>query len=177
MKPSNYFGLYEMPISFTVDKKALKKKFYALSRQFHPDFYTQESEAKQQEILELSSINNQAYKVLKDFDKRMKYILDIKGIIKEEGKNSLPQMFLMEMMDINEALMELEFDFDENNYNQVKNDLQQLNDTLYKSVQLIIENYNDAVITEAELNKLKNYYFKRKYLLRIQENLSKFAPL
>ncbi len=52
-----YFDLYDLPISFLLDVKALKKKFYQLSKQFHPDFFTLESEEKQAEILELSTDN------------------------------------------------------------------------------------------------------------------------
>lgn len=173
----SYFDLYDIPVSFNVNKAALKKKYYELSRKLHPDFYTQESEDKQAEILELSSKNNEAYKVLRDFDKRMKYILDMKGVIQEEGKNTVPQMFLMEMMDINEALMELEFDFDKSAYEKVKADLKAMNDNLLVEVQPILDNYNDESTTERELIEIKNYYFKRKYLLRIQDNLSKFASL
>lgn len=172
-----FFELYEIPISFKVDKKALKKKFYQLSRKFHPDFYTLENEEKQAEILELSSLNNKAYKVLSDFDKRMKYILDLKGVLAEEGKNTVPQDFLMEMMDINENLMELEFDFDQTIFNQVQEDLEAQQNTIYTSIENIIEQYDENNSTDAELNTIKNYYFKRKYLLRIQENLSKFASL
>ena len=173
----NYFKLYDIPVSFKVDKKALKRKFYELSRKFHPDFYTLESEAKQAEILELSSLNNKAYKVLTDFNKRMKYVLDLKKVIAEEGKNSIPQDFLMEMMDINENLMELEFGFDEEVFNQVKSDLTATQSALYKEIENIIENYNDDNSDTTELIAVKNYYFKQKYLLRIQENLSKFASL
>lgn len=173
----NYFELYDIPVSFKVDKKALKKKFYELSRKFHPDFYTLEDEAKQAEILELSSLNNEAYKVLKDFDKRMKYVLDLKNVIEEEGKNKIPQAFLMEMMDINENLMELEFGFDEEVFNQVKSDLTSTQSDLYKEIESIVENYNDHNSDASELIAVKNYYFKQKYLLRIQENLSKFASL
>lgn len=172
-----YFELYELPISFKVDKSALKKKFYTLSRKYHPDFYTQESEEKQQHILELSSLNNEAYKVLSDFDKRMKYVLDLKGILAEEGKNTVPQDFLMEMMDVNEALMELEFDFDAVTYEKVKTDLTQRTTALYQEIAPIVEHYSDETATQAELNQIKNYYFKRKYLLRIQDNISKFATL
>ncbi len=172
-----YFDLYDIPISFKVDKAALKKKYYALSRQLHPDFYTQEGEAKQAEILELSSKNNEAYKVLKDFDKRMKYILNLKGAIEEEGKNTVPQTFLMEMMDVNEALMELEFDFDKSAFEKVQADLNDMNNSLLAEIQPILDNYNDKNATASELNEIKNYYFKRKYLLRIQDNLSKFASL
>lgn len=173
----NYFELYDIPVSFKVDKKALKRKFYELSRKFHPDFYTLESEAKQAEILELSSLNNKAYKVLTDFDKRMKYVLDLKEVIAEEGKNTIPQDFLMQMMDINENLMELEFGFDQAIFNQVKSDLSATQSVLYKEIENIIENYDDSNSTQKELIAIKNYYFKQKYLLRIQENLSKFASL
>jgi molecular chaperone HscB len=39
------------------------------------------------EVLELSTLNNNAYKTLSDFDKRMKYILELKEVLGEEGKN------------------------------------------------------------------------------------------
>ncbi|HHH50193.1 MAG TPA: Fe-S protein assembly co-chaperone HscB, partial [Saprospiraceae bacterium] len=52
----NYFEFYNIPISFDVDAKALKKIFYANSKKYHPDFYTLENEEKQQEILQLSTL-------------------------------------------------------------------------------------------------------------------------
>lgn len=172
-----YFDLYELPVSFLLDEKALKKKFYQLSKQFHPDFFTLESDEKQAEILELSTINNDAYKTLADFDKRMAYILKEKGVYAEEGQNKVPQDFLMEMMDINEALMELEFDFDEKAYNTAKESIDNLDKSIYAEINAILENYDNATVSADELEKIKNFYFKRKYLLRIQNNLSKFAPL
>ena len=107
----------------------------------------------------------------------MKYVLDLKNVIEEEGKNKIPQAFLMEMMDINENLMELEFGFDEEVFNQVKSDLTSTQSDLYKEIESIVENYNDHNSDASELIAVKNYYFKQKYLLRIQENLSKFASL
>lgn len=172
-----YFELYDLPVSFIVDKKALKKKFYQLSKQFHPDFYTLESDEKQAEILELSTINNEAYKTLSDADKRMEYVLKQKGVYGEEGQNKVPQDFLMEMMDINEALMELEFDFDNATFQMAKDSVADLEKNIYSEVQSILENYNDATISAEDLEKIKFFHFKRKYLLRIQNNLSKFAPL
>ena len=172
-----YFDLYDLPVSFLLDEKALKKKFYQLSKQFHPDFFTLESDEKQAEILELSTINNDAYKTLSDFDKRMAYILKEKGVYAEEGQNKVPQDFLMEMMDINEALMELEFDFDENAYQTAKVAVENLDKSIYSDIEPILENYDDATVSADDLEKIKNFYFKRKYLLRIQNNFSKFAPL
>jgi molecular chaperone HscB len=172
-----YFELYDLPVSFILDKKALKRKFYKLSKQFHPDFFTLETEEKQAEILELSTINNEAYKTLSDFDKRMEYILKAKGVYAAEGQNKMPQDFLMEMMDINEALMELEFDFDSETFENTKTEVGNLEKDLSESIQPLLENYKDAADNTADLEKIKEFYFKRKYLLRIQNNLSKFAPL
>jgi molecular chaperone HscB len=162
-----YFDLYDLPISFLLDVKALKKKFYQLSKQFHPDFFTLESEEKQAEILELSTVNNEAYKTLSDFDKRMEYILKEKGVYAEEGQNKVPQDFLME----------LEFDFEMEAYETAKEQTENLDNNIYQEIKSMLENYIDETTLTADLEKIKDFYFKRKYLLRIQNNLSKFAPL
>jgi len=172
----NYFEFYDIPISFKVNAAALKKTFYKNSKKYHPDFFTLESEEKQAEILELSTLNNKAYQTLTDFDARMKYVLELKGVLGEEGKNQIPQDFLMEMMDINEALMELEFDFDEPTYQKAKSNIESLDNQLFEEVQSIIANYEDETASEKNLHLLKTFFLKKRYLLRIFQNLSKFAP-
>ncbi len=172
----NYFEFYDLPISFQLDEAALKRTFYTNSKRYHPDFFTLENEERQNEILELSTLNTQAYKTLSDFDRRMKYVLELKDVFEEEGKNSLPQDFLMDMMDINEAIMELEFDFDEATYQKVLKDAQDIENQILEEVKPIIENYQDGVTPQYDLEKVKNFYLKKRYLLRILENVSKFAP-
>src|ERR1700744_989440 len=102
----NYFEFYAIPESFNPDQAALKKKFYELSKQYHPDFFANEDEAKQQEILELSTLNNKTYQTLSDPAKRLDYILRLHNLVADGAKPQLPADFLMEMMDINERLME-----------------------------------------------------------------------
>lgn len=172
----NYFEFYDLPISFQLDEAALKRSFYANSKRYHPDFFTLEDEAKQNEILELSTLNTQAYKTLSDFDRRMKYVLELKDVFEEEGKNSLPQDFLMDMMDINEAIMELEFDYDEATYQKVLSDAQGIENQILEEAKPIIENYQEDVTPQSDLEKVKNFYLKKRYLLRILENVSRFAP-
>jgi molecular chaperone HscB len=173
----NYFEFYNLPLSFNLDETVLKRTFYANSKQFHPDFFTLESEEKQAEILELSTLNTEAYKTLSDFEKRMKYILDLKGVMGKEGENKLPQDFLMDMMDINEALMELEMDYDEAAHQKVLTDVQTIENQLFMEVKDTLENYQEGITPPSELEEVKNFYLKKRYLLRIRENLSKFAPL
>ena len=171
----NYFEFFDIPIAFIIDEAELKKRFYENSKKYHPDFYTLESDEKQTEILELSTLNNEAYQTLADFDRRLKYILELKNALAEEGKNEVPQDFLMEMMDINEVLMELEFDFDKAKYAQALKQIKAQESSIYAEVKSLIENYDDKKATEAELSAIKDFYLKKRYLLRIRENLSKFA--
>ena len=173
----NYFEFYETPISFNLDEAALKKSFLKKSRQFHPDFYTLESDEKQAEVLELATYNTEAYKVLSDNSARMKYILELKDAIAPEGQNQLPQDFLMEAMEINEQIMELEFDFDEKNYQKIASEIENLKNNLKNEVEPILQHFDFEQVSENDLEKIKNYYFKSKYCLRMSENVSKFASL
>lgn len=171
----NYFEFYDLPVSFKIDEGMLKERFYANSRKYHPDFFTLEPAAKQEEVLELATINNKAYRILTDPDSRMQYILDIQGVMEEEGKEKLPQDFLMEMMDINEVLMDLEFDFDREKLNQIRAKIDAFEAEIYESVKPVIDQYEDTPEGNASLSTVKEYFLKKRYLLRIKENLSKFA--
>ena len=171
----NYFDFYNIPISFNVDAAALKKTFYSYSKKYHPDFYTLESEERQAEILELSTLNTQAYKTLSDAERRMKYVLELTGAMGEEGQNKLPQDFLGDMMDINEAIMDLEFDPNPEDVQRVRNDVQQFDNQLVTDIKPFLDNYQQGVSSTDALEKIKIFFLKKRYLLRIYENLSKFA--
>lgn len=172
----NYFELFELPVSFVLDEKQLKQTFYRLSKEYHPDFHTMASKERQAEILELSTMTNEGYKVLSDFDKRMAYVLTLKNALDEEGQAKLPQDFLMEMMTINEQLMELEFDFDESVYTSTLQQIEQQSASLQDTITPILALANDQQFSPTSLDKMKDYYYKNRYLLRIRENLNKFAP-
>ncbi|MDZ7878034.1 MAG: Fe-S protein assembly co-chaperone HscB [Saprospiraceae bacterium] len=171
----NYFEFYNIPISFSVDAVALKKTFYGYSKKYHPDFFTLESEEEQAKILELSTLNTQAYKTLSDIERRMKYVLEITGTMGEEGQTKLPQDFLGDMMDINEAIMELEFDPDIEALEYVKKQVQEFDNQLVKEIKPVLDNYIHTDTSTAELEKIKIFFLKKRYLLRIFENLSNFA--
>ena len=150
----NYFEFYQLPIAFRVDEVELKRLFYAKSKQFHPDFHTLSDETEQE---------------------KMRYVLQIKGLLGEEEQAAkLPQDFLMDMMDINEQLMELEFDFDAERYQDMLKSLEALENGLEANVKPILDQYSDPG-NSADLEIVKEYFLKKRYLLRIRENLSKFA--
>lgn len=168
----NYFEFYDIPVSFQVDESELRRIYYRNSKQYHPDFHTLADEGRQAEMLELSTLNNKAWKTLSDPDARMRYILEIKGLLNESDTPALPQTFLMDMMDINENLMELEFDFDATRYAQTLNAVDALEKELNDDIRPLL----DASGSLQNLQQVRDFYLKKRYLLRIRENLSKFAP-
>lgn len=156
----NYFELFEIPVSLSIDKSVVTKKYVDLQKKYHPDFYTQENELAQEEALEKSSAINKAMKVFKNPDATLKYVLELKGLIEDEEKYPLPPDFLMEVMELNENL-------DENSISAIET----FEKNIYSDVAGIIENYSDAAVTNEQLLKLKEYYYKKKYLQRILERL------
>ena len=172
----DHFEFYGIPIAFHPDEAEIKRIFYANSKKYHPDFHTQASEMEQDEVLELASRNNEAFKTLSDPDRRMRYILEINHLLGDESSNpTLPQAFLMEMMDINEALMELEFDFDQTKYQSILTELDSYTQQLEKSVEPYLSKSLQDADSKDTLTFVKNFYLKKRYLLRIKENLRKFA--
>lgn len=173
-----YFEFYEIPVSFQVDEPALRRIFYRNSKKYHPDYHTLADEKQQAEMLEMSTLNNEAYQTLSDPDRRMRYILEISGLLKAEGedKQTMPQDFLMDMMDINESLMELEFDFDLERYTTALSALDALENDLYEGIKPILDTYPNNPDPDDGLRAVLEYFLKKRYLLRIRENLSTFAP-
>ncbi len=156
----NYFELFELPVSLQVDKSILPKKYFGLQKKYHPDFFSQASEDEQSEVLEKSSDINKAFKTLQNNDETIKYVLQLKGLLEDEEKYQLPPAFLMEVMELNEELSE-----------DSSGLILEMESNIYKDVKDIVEQYDDTKITTDELLKVKEYYFKKKYLKRILDRL------
>jgi len=164
----NYFELFEIPVQLKLNPATLSKKFFELSRRYHPDYVATETDAVQQEALEQSALLNRAWKTFHHPDLLIKYVLQEKGLLEEEEKYTLPSSFLMEVMDINEQVMEME---DASAKPAITATIDQLSNDIYEPVKEIVEHYKEAVTTEKELLQVKEYYYKKKYLDRIREEL------
>ena len=72
--------------------------------------------------------------------------------------------------EINEKLMDVEDD--PNLKLHLQSAIDNLQSEIYEPVKKIIEHYQDGVTTEEELLQVKEYYYKKKYLHRIRQQLS-----
>src|ERR1700748_3531924 len=170
----NYFEFYGLSESFTLDDAIVKKKFYQLSKEYHPDFYANEDDARQQEILELSTLNNKAYQTLSSPARRLEYILKLHGLVSEGAKPQLPADFLMEMMDINERLMEID---STDELAALTAEVLAVESDMNEELEKLTDGYthlNDTA-KESRLNDIAGIYYRQKYLLRIKESLDTFA--
>ena len=173
----DYFAFYDLPHSFRPDEAALKRLYYAKSRETHPDFHATTSPENQAEMLRQATLNTDAYRTLSDPDKRMAYLLRQNGLLEEGKQEQLPPDFLMDMMDLNEELMELEMDADPAGIAKVATEVTALADTLDAGIEPVLAGYEQLPTDHrpAALQQIRTYYLKKRYLLRIQQQVATFA--
>jgi molecular chaperone HscB len=102
---SDHFRFIGLPRKLRVDESELEKSFYALSRQFHPDYFMSASEAERQASMERSSMLNDAYRTLRDRVARVTYLLSIEGY--KEAEKKAPPDLLEEVFELNMQIEEL----------------------------------------------------------------------
>ena len=163
-----HFELYSLPISLSPDPVLVKQRFYELSRQYHPDFHSQAEEEQQADALEKSSQVNMAFKVFRNPDETIKYVLQLKGLLEEEEKYQLSPDFLTEMLDLNDQAMDVSSQEDSDKLSQT---IAKTQDEIYAPVKEIITGYQEGITTEKELLQVKEYYYRKKYLDRILAGL------
>lgn len=162
----NFFDLFQLPVSLRPDPGLLTRRYFELSRMYHPDYHANASEEAQAEALEKSAQLNRAYKVFQQPDATIRYVLMSKGLMEEDEKYALSPEFLMEVMDLNEALM------DAGDPEALRKQIAALEEEIYTPVRSIIEGYQEGVTTTAELMEVKEYYYRKKYLDRMKEQLA-----
>lgn len=170
----NYFEFYDIPVSFKPDKLLIRKKYIEISRSSHPDFFAGKGDLEKEISLEKSTINTKAYQVLNADEHIIPYVLSVHGMVEEGEKYTLPQNFLMDMMDINEQLMDLEIDFNNETFLGVKKAVEEKQKEIIKNLLLAVDAY-EADKQEADLFAVKDAWYRKKYLLRIQQRLNTFA--
>ena len=94
-------------------------------------------------------------------------MLQLKNLLEEEEKYQLPPAFLMEMMELNEQLADAKIEGETEDIEKINTDLASMESEIYAPVKHILEHYNEDSTPTADLLKVKEYYFKKKYLERI----------
>jgi molecular chaperone HscB len=118
---TNFFEVFGLPRALAIDVAALQRRFYELSRQYHPDFHQAAPPDGQARALDASARVNAAYRVLRDPIARVEYLVrleegrDMKdgdetvdghGPSRSTVKPKAPPELLEEMFEIQETLQD-----------------------------------------------------------------------
>ncbi len=106
--PSDYFAIFDLPRRLVIDGKELEKRFYALSRQLHPDLFSRRGAREREYSLEATAVLNDAWRTLRNPVSRAMYVLKLEGFdIAEQGSKEVPPELLEEVFELNMALEEM----------------------------------------------------------------------
>src|SRR5580765_5193365 len=110
MQPSaNYFYFFGLPHKLNLDSKDLESRFYALSKQWHPDRFARASAEQRQVSENATATLNDGYRTLKEPVLRAEYLLKEHGFdIGEQKSGNVPPELLEEVFELNMALEEVE---------------------------------------------------------------------
>ena len=154
----NCFKFYELEEVYDIDKTLLKEKYLEKSKLYHPDFHAGDQRLYQIAV-SASAFNNQAFKILDNDISRASHLLDLNQSDSNENAK-LPQAFLMEMLELNEAIDEIN---DDNRY-----DLEDQINAFKKSGKVEIA----ECARQSDWNNLRMAILKWKYLERLENRLT-----
>lgn len=107
---SDHFEVFGLPRRLGIDGPALQRRFYELSRRYHPDFHQAAAPDEQARMLQASARLNAAYRTLRDPLARVEYLVRLEeGRPAGEGaggKAKAPPALLEEIFEIQEAVAE-----------------------------------------------------------------------
>ena len=165
----DYFEFLELPRNLAIDAKDLEKRFYALSRQLHPDLFSRKPAREQEYALEASAILNDAYRALKDPVTRALYVLKQEGYdIAEQGTKDVPPELLEEVFEVNMALEELR-DGDEDARAQLQSARHRFESMRDQIDAAMLTQYAewDSTHERAKLDEIRGQLNRRKYITNL----------
>ncbi len=103
-KESDYFTCLGLPRLLTIDPADLEKRFYEMSRAFHPDFFQVKTDAERAISLDNSALLNTAYRTLKDPAQRAEYLVGLEAGSVKDIRSAPPADLFEEILSLQEDL-------------------------------------------------------------------------
>ncbi len=105
----NYFELFKLPQTFSLDVATLESNYRKIQSESHPDRFVSASPTEKLASMQTATMANEAYQTLKSPGLRAAYLLSLQGITAvDEKNNQMPADFLMQQMEWREAIEDAE---------------------------------------------------------------------
>ncbi len=110
---SNFFELFDLPVSYDVDLNQVQQQYMELQKQVHPDKFANRSDQEKRLSMQQTSWINEAQATLKDPVLRASYLLKLKGVdISLENETTMDAVFLMQQLEMREKLENVKKEMD-----------------------------------------------------------------
>jgi len=163
-----HFELFELPVSFEIDLQDLSQRYRELQRVVHPDKFVNASDRERRLSVEKTAAINEAYQILKSPQRRARYMLELQSVSFDDEKDTaLDSAFLMEQIELREALSELsQTDDPMASLNNIMADIKKRIATVLLA---IAEGLEQEQLDETQKNSLKQLIHKMQFLNKLQQ--------
>ena len=153
----NYFQLFKIEQSVTIDSISLEKKYFELQKEFHPDKYVNAGDHEKRLSLQITSYINEAYETLKNDYLKSIYLLKVEGFEVGDQNNTISDPeFLMHQMELREESEKLIIN---KNLKQCENFCMKINELKNKCLEKFRRKYEEKFYEDAsdQIKKMKFY--------------------
>ena len=166
----NYFSLFNLPETLTLDTQALAPSYQTLQKLTHPDKFATASAQERRIAMQKNAQVNDGYSVLKHPLTRAQHLLSLRGLTIDNEQHTLgdPE-FLMQQMEWRETLEEI--GSDENALEQMQDDIQALIRDKLTALDAMFE--EDGSDNEDIANEIRKLTFIYKFSAQVEAQLDK----
>jgi len=120
----NFFELFGFQPAYKLDLDQLDKTYRDMQSQVHPDKFAHLGDAERRLSMQWATLANEAYQTLKKPINRARYLLQLHNVeTQEETNTAMPAEFLMQQMELREAVMDAKMAHDLVALEQVESEL------------------------------------------------------
>src|SRR5688572_10778850 len=103
----NHFELFGLSAAFGLETEELERSYREIQSRVHPDRFAHAGDAERRASLQWTTRVNEAFQILKNPVTRAKHLLELHGVdVAFETNTAMPPEFLMQQMELREALEE-----------------------------------------------------------------------
>jgi len=168
---TDHFALLGLERNYDLSSELLSEHFVALSRQVHPDYFSDRSGGQQRLAMRNSARLNQAYRMLRDPFTRAEYLLELAGGRCSAEDRSVPANLLTEAMQLREQIEEAKSQADDATLVDIRKDLLARRDHTDEQIRLLARRAAHTDVSPEVLRDLRKQLNAFRYFANLLEQL------
>jgi len=165
----DHFSLFDLPRSFAIDGDELLRRYRELQSQVHPDRHAHQDDSEKRQAMEQATNANAAFQALKNPLQRAIYLLHLAGHdVAAEDNTAMPPDFLMEQMELREAVSDARAAREETRLDELRSELKSRMAVQYAALGALLDERRDYT---AAAERVRRLMFEEKLLQEIDEAL------